>query len=499
MANVSAASLRVLLGSMWRHIFDNQLQLDAFLAGRAEAENDGELTLQRAIDSVSRLTTPIMKRRQWHRLVLRESERNTAETASVTYGGEQVYGDGTVYGQTLNLTVSRFPLPTGLVTVPFALNRMTMPTLCWASGSDFTIDVENQYIEFAQNPFDEPLIAQRGLYADGGEVDRELELWLYRPDYDIDLFYRRWGYVLGIAGPSTANYGSTINAAWDSLVEGSSLTRMRQFIAAVTDVPIAADDDNTEVVAIFTDNDRLCIASESHVYFFHPDSTAVVAVGDQLEPYQELVSTTQLVRFGNGEVPDDVTGIVLDRQLFGQALFNGLQFVNASVAATVTVDEYGYTDWRFPVGGWPADVDWLFDSMQERGRDTDSTLAMLLDTRTNKVGQPTAGNLPTTVNPAEFVAQHVLRNNAVLLQIDTTRVGVNALPLSYLRRLPQMLAAHATVLLELTAEAVEDVFDHTQLEDEITPYQAAVVPDDVFDHTQLTDTLTARYIDGVCL
>lgn len=499
MSDITADTLLPLLGSAWRQVFSEQGQLEAFLAALAEAENGVELSLDTAIASVSRLTSPLLQRKRWHRLVLRESQLNTASVAAYTYGDAGNYGEGLTYGQLQPLTVYRFELPASLAMSPFAMNARVAPTLCWTCGIDFKIDTAEGYIEFAVNPFNESRIAIRGLYVNDAQVDRELELWLYRPDYDVDLFYRRWGYVLSLLGPSSVNYKEAVNAAWDSLVEGSSLHRLRSFAAAVADVPLAADDEDGQVTDIFNDHGYLFIASTSRLYRFNDNALPMVEVGDRLLPGQELVDTVRVSRLSDGSVPSGLLGVTLDKQLFGSDLFGGLFFANETVATTVTTDADGFTDWRFPVGGWPSDVDWLFDTLQTRGVSADGTLAMLLDQRSNKVGQPSAGNLPATVNPAEFVIANVLRNNAAILQLDVAGFGSNALSLTCLRRLPQMLAAHATMLVELTIPAASDTLDATEVDDTVTTYLAATMPDETFDHSQVTERLTARYIDGTCL
>lgn len=497
MSDINADSLYPLLGSNWRLVFKGQAQLLAYLSGLAEAENDVELSLDRAIAAVSRLTSPLLRRQRWHRLSLRESERNVGDLTSYRYGDGALYGAGQQYGAQRRISASRFPLPAGLVAAPFAVNRMTSPSLCWVHGIDYTIDVDLKFIEFVANPFDDSLIPQRGLYANGEEVDRELELWLYRPDYDEDLYYRQWGYVLDLYGASTSNYRDAVNAAWDCLVEGVSTLRMRQFVAAVLDIPISTGDETVQ--EIFEDHGQLCVATESKIYRYHGESTATVAVGDALQPGQTLTDSLRFDRFGTGQVPYGVTGITLDRPLFGTETFGGIFFPDEAVETVVTTDAYGYTELRFPLGGWPADVDWLFDTLQARGRANGTTPAMLLDRRENKTGQPSASNLPATINPAEFVVENVLRNNASMIRIDANHVGPNALPLSYLRRLPQLIPPHTTALIEFSAAAAADVFDPDDFTDEVTPFCSVTADGDELDPDLVDDVVTARYIDGVCL
>lgn len=498
---VTPQTLLPLLGSVWRTVFSDEGQLAAYLAGLSAVEAEVDTALTDAIAAVNRRTTPIYRTPRWQSLVLRQTKLNDGSLVAYRFGDADItYGSGISYGATRAVNGFRFSLPTGLVSVPFIATAPANPSLIWTEGIDYTINLDENYIEFAQNPFDVAAIPLRGLYASDNEsaTDYEIELWLHQPRFDEDNVYKQWGYAAQFRDTNGSNYRDAVNAIFDSAVEGASELRLRQFLSALCDVPIALSTETVE--SLFTSDGYQWIATDQHVYRHSSNAVATVLVDDTLTPGQTMTDALQIDSFGNGQLPYDLTGLSLDLSLLSHDTFGGLFFVNDNRPVTVTTDDAGYTDLRFEVGGWPADVDWLFDTMQQRGRDAGQTLAMLLDRRTNQTGQPVASNLPATINPAQFVAENVLRNNAVLVRIAVDRLGPAALSLSKLRLLRRLLPPHATVLIELTATALTSTLDASAITDTITPISYGDTQEDELDPvTLLPDVLTARYIDGICL
>lgn len=499
--SVTPQTLLPLLGSVWRTVFSDDGQLAAYLAGLSTVEAEVDTALDAAVAAVNRRTTPVYREPNWQRLVLRKTKLNDGAVASYRFGDAAItYGFGISYGDTAPVDGYRFAVPVGLVSVPFIATAPANPGLIWTEGIDYTINGADGYLEFTQDPFTVAEIPLRGVYAADTEaaVDQEIELWLHRPRFDEDNVHKQWGYAVQFRDTNGFTYRDAVNALFDSAVEGASELRFRQFLAAICDVPIADGDETVE--SIFDSDDCLWIATDRRVYRHHIDATATVAVGDVLAAGQTMTDAMRIDSFGAGTLPAGLTGLSLDLALLSSDTFGGLFFANESLPVAVTTDNFGYTELRFDIGGWPADVDWLFDTLQARGRAADQTLAMLLDRRDNKVGQPTAANLPTRINPAEFVAENVLRSNAVLVRITTDRLGPDALALTKMRMLRRLLPPHATALIELTATALTSTLDADAISDTITPISCGDVQEDTLDpDTILPDTLTARYIDGVCL
>jgi hypothetical protein len=128
-----------------------------------------------------------------------------------------------------------------------------------------------------------------------------------------------------------------------------------------------------------------------------------------------------------------------------------LVFENKDVPLIVEEDVDGFTKVSWELGGFPGDVEKFFDDLHARGVAAGETLANLLDTRTNKVGEPGPSNLPATINPFEFLCQNVLRNNAYMVKVRTSSFGRDAVGLNaakILRKVHQPWTA-IIILVEL--------------------------------------------------
>jgi hypothetical protein len=84
------------------------------------------------------------------------------------------------------------------------------------------------------------------------------------------------------------------------------------------------------------------------------------------------------------------------------------------------------------------------------------TLAHLLDTRPSPVGEPSAGNLPSTVNPMEFLIKNILRNNAYLIKLKVVAgVSVNSIS-GYLDKIRDLTPPNCVIILLLELTASDD-------------------------------------------
>ena len=70
-------------------------------------------------------------------------------------------------------------------------------------------------------------------------VDREINLWVYRGQFDWHTTYEQFGYVLGLhAAQSSQQYKDLVNAVFDALVEGTTARAVQAALSAIADVPI---------------------------------------------------------------------------------------------------------------------------------------------------------------------------------------------------------------------------------------------------------------------
>lgn len=115
-----------------------------------------------------------------------------------------------------------------------------------------------------------------------------------------------------------------------------------------------------------------------------------------------------------------------------------------------------YTRLSFAVGGFPFDVEKFFDEIHTRGVAANETLAHLLDTRTNQVGEPAAINLPTTINPLKFLAETALRGNAFVVRLAASAFGEGAAGLENVQFLRKIIPPHTAMLLLIELQGFKD-------------------------------------------
>ncbi len=453
------ATLKALLGSFWSDIYDDQATLDGMIEGRALLGKQMVQDLNELESCMGRFLVPTLHLERWLPMTFRLSEMNT-ETAVLRYDDGAVYGnqpeDGTLYryGLPANVNDFSFPLPTELVGGEFISNAVTEPTVSLVAGVDYLLMPDRGAIVFRDNPFDNPLLTQQIVYDSSGAVaDRTIALWLYAARTERELVYRHFGYILGLPGRGE-QYKELVNALIDSIVEGTTLSAIQVAIAACTGIPFVAEDD--EVVELVTEDDRgLVIATDRRVYRFPADATPIVSAGDNKKAGQPLVSTVEVLEFQRGACPDDLRALTMGKGFLAEGFFSELTFENKDVDLVVEEDVDGYTKVSFELGGFPADVEKFFDDMHSKGVAKEQTLAMLLDTRVNKTGQPRAGSLPDTINPLHFLIENILRQHTFLVRVHGN-LGEDALGLRYLRQVRKFVPPHTAMLLLVELEGEGD-------------------------------------------
>lgn len=128
------------------------------------------------------------------------------------------------------------------------------------------------------------------------------------------------------------------------------------------------------------------------------------------------------------------------------------------------------------------------------------TLAHILDKRAQPDGEPTADNLPKTINPLEFVIANVLRNNVFLVQIRIGSLGQNRLGMYNVRHLRQLLPPQAAMIVIFDLQAPRDALDATEnLQETVQTFVGAEPLADAVEESMVNDKgATLRTISGTC-
>jgi len=519
-------NLLALLGGWWADTYNGNDQVKAVVMGKAQVEQQTMLDVLSLIAALSRYTVPIYHTDNWYAMYVRQSERNNVDTSLLRYGDDADYGDGDLYDVPQDRPDHAFPRPADLVTVPLILNRFTDPTLTWQAGVDYVL--RDNAIIFNTNPFDDVRVAKRTVYEDGIAVDEEALLWVFRGEFDWDTVYKQFGYAIGARMQSSLGYREIMNALYDAMVGGTAKRQIMTAFSAMTGVPLVRETAET-VVDIRVDRRHRLIITDQHSYSFHLNATPIVEVGDVVQRGDTLTDTLAFYEFNRGETPSDLSALAMGDGWLASCFYSELVFENKDVPLTVITDDpSGFTKLTWPLGGFPLDVDAFFDLLHARGveealrpvddceeceqvwyppSDCDETmqsarrgtLAHLLDTRDEKIGEPTAAQLPTTINPLQFLIENVLRNNAYLVKVKVATTGTDQIGLHNARLLTKIVPPNTAMILLVEISAQADVVDVDKLTEEVSFFDgleplADTVPDSMVNDSRVT----LRVISGTC-
>jgi hypothetical protein len=225
-----------------------------------------------------------------------------------------------------------------------------------------------------------------------------------------------------------------------------------------------------------------------------------VAVADFLPADTTLADAYQLHEFQQGTLPTDLQSLMLTKGYLSHGYFSGLTFHNKEVP--LVVDTSGvFTKVSFEIGGWPGDVARFWEEFHDKGVAAGRTLAHCLDVRSNPIGEPTAFSLPATINPLQFLAQHVFRQHGWLLQIRLASCGPNRLPLEFFNQLRRIVPPHTGLILLFQLDLAEDEIDPAESCEETLESLTAGHPmvESLDPAIVVAEALDMFYISGVCL
>jgi len=226
----------------------------------------------------------------------------------------------------------------------------------------------------------------------------------------------------------------------------------------------------TETVEVVRDEGyRQLVITDKNVYEFPSAANVIVAVDDVLLAGDEMTDAVQITEL-SGYDPDYsfIPALSLDKSFLSGGYFAALTFENQAVDIEyLGQDADGKTVITFRVNGFPADVEAFFEDIQTRGKEAGAeTLAELLDTRENPMTQPLPGDLPTQINPLEFIIENTMRNHLTLIKVRTAAIRSDAPGLAIFRHFRNIVPPHTTFLVYVEIEPEMDIMELTESVDE---------------------------------
>jgi hypothetical protein len=472
-----------LLGSFWSSVYERRDVIQKYCEARGETAQQVYLNCMEALRALSRYEVPIFHEQNWHLHVIKRSD------------------------QRFDTFTSRFvwDIPPDFVRAPLIMNRLADPSVVLSYGVDFVIEPLQRKYLFEADPFLDSRWGTRPVFDGDAQVDTELFLWIFKGQFDWKYVYEHWGYVLNTALESSEAYRDFLNAIFDALAGGTALEQVQLAFATMMGLPLAVGGETVE--ALIEDSRGQVVVTEKGAYRVPADAELTVSRGEVLIPGQSFIDGLQFAELNNGVVPDWVNALVLGRGMLVGQFHSDLVFDNQDLPLTVTSDEDGYTRIEFPIGGFPLDVEEFWDRVHYQGRARGKTLAELMDTRTNtEGGQPEASNLPATVNPVKFLAENVLRNNAILVRVKMASMADDAIGLSPARLLRKIVPPGTAllVLIEVSPKTTSVILDSAPTATtpggryEIGSFDGAPTVGQMIGEESLPKRVSAWKVSGTC-
>lgn len=466
------------LGSFWSNVFQDADKLQAHLRSSGHVQGQIYLNYIETVACLSRLTVPVFHRENWRLLTITKSAAFSISTVfkpdDLVFGPQEgnvearPEGSVATYGAP-ETRWTMLPMPDDLVQANFTLQNLVLyPSKVWVNGVDYHLDSDRHAFAFKDNLFDDPLVPSRDILdANGHVVDQEIAFWVYNGDYDLNYIYTHFGYVLGLKLDTSEGYKQILNAVWDMYVSGFSPNNLTMFLAAMSGAPTVIGPKET-VELIRQEEDCKLIITDSQVYKIPFAAEATVEVGDEIVAGQSICDAVSVADLA-GYDPNYsmLPAISLSTPLMSGRYFGEISFKNHDVTIEYSgLDDNGKAIVRFETGGFPADIETFWELVQSRGVTAGKTLADLLDTRTNKVGEPTALNMPPFINPLKFILDNLLRNNMFVIKVRSSSFDENAPGLSFFRLLRNVVPPHTTFVVFIELVPPTDVIDLSATGDE---------------------------------
>ena len=406
-----------LLGSYWPGTYGGEAQVIAYANGTNQAEQQLFQNMQELQASISRYTCPILNTTLWYNLVLTKSQLGAGNS---------------------------FPIPSNFMRASYGANDILLPTVMYAEGIDFVLSAST--ISFAVNPFSDPLNQPQPVIVDNVIVDYILPLWFFHAGIDNSWLYEQFGYVIPLNLPSSQQYQDAINAVFSAYTSATSYDNIALLLQAIADAPRVLS--NGETVQVITaDVTHNLIITDKNVYKFGLGANPIVTVGQVVNQDDQLVDTVAIYEPTLGSAPP-ISSLTIGAGFLDPSIAGPLTFNNSSTALVVTLNVSGYTKVSWALGGAGGDVTNFFNLLHSKGIAAGKTLAMCMDNRPQpQATQPTAFNLPATINPLQFLFQNAFRANMWTVVLKTAGFGSGALGTSLLYLLRNMIMPGNTAIV----------------------------------------------------
>jgi hypothetical protein len=428
-----------LLGSLWTNTYAGVDFLQARVGARNAIARQANDDLLQAGELISRIEMPIWHTYNWYAMYVNSTDMS--ETAAAWYFDDPALpafdaAPGFTFDHSMITGAVGTAAPTDLSDVLIITNRITDPSVVLHRDIDFVVSSEGMLV-FRENPFDDVLFSKTSTFVDGSVAAQQMILWLCRPAFDWDLVYNHFGYVLGLQLTSSEGYKFLVNHVLDACVRGTAQVDVTRLIAAIYGIPLVLEATET-VEDIWSDSRHLLVVTDQHVYEHRLGATVIVAVGDTVYRGQPLIDAFVAYDLRSGDDFPDIAAIALPMGFLSPIFGGEIAWENAAVPVVVTgVAGAERVEWQ--LSGSVSDLALFWDTVHQRRLVYGDSLYELLAAY--------YGTVPATINPMEFLVTHVLRNNCMVIVVNSSGVGEDRINTAVEPWLRKILPPHTAIIV----------------------------------------------------
>lgn len=357
---ISSDSLLSFLGSFWIYLFQDKHVVQTLMTGVQTTLEQAYFNFLEMVTGQSIQEIPIFHKEKWRLLILKQSEANKATKGLWQYGETINFGDPEVtYAGVGKYPQQTFKLPYNIVdTQSFITNRVYAPSLVLVKNVDFFI--KNKIISFQEDPFKNPLIANREIRnAEGNIIDKEVALWLLNSDEDYKFLWHNFGYIFDIKLESSEIYKTILMTIWRMFVKGPLLENLSSAINALMGLPLIRE--TQEQIKYLTNE---TIVTDYHIYELPITLRKPLQIGQTLLQLTSLSNIITIVDISKQtDWWDALEYATFSPELLSPDITSSIILHNAPVSFSTRIGE----TFVFPVlGDLPPKKRQLFNSFSPR-------------------------------------------------------------------------------------------------------------------------------------
>lgn len=435
------------LGRLWTRIYEDPEYIRRIQHARALQGAQALLDVNELYAIADRREVPVYHRQRWYPVKLTAASRNTSGSA-FKFGmqptpvfGEQIdpaFPAGSVFDFGRGITFSEsatYPIPGTLVSATCITDNIAHPSAIYVRDRDFTIVSGCLVVKSYADPF-----ADGSPFTVTGEGDsREVTIWLCDASSNKDYVEDHIGYALGVATSSTPYAKAVVNAVWDTITSGATVSALQCALSTVFGAPVILA--AAEVVErVVTSSGTVRVITDTNVYTLPaaavvhdavvegavlekgaPLTTAVVVYPPMLDPTSTGTSHTY------PDFRERMPAVTLGPGFFTDTLVYGVGLNWDSVPIVFNGnDANGNPRLWFPLQGTAEDVAEFWAGVWERCEAENVSLRACFTGLIDDIVVERTGEVWGYVQPLDFMLRNLIGSNMVLVSVDADQLDAEA-------------------------------------------------------------------------